>query len=89
MESSSERARFRRHWVSQKVWAYWRFERSFGGEVGMRSLQKAWYGVDVFGGQDDDAAGQAVAQGVHSWIVFAFGGAGSGGLVGLRGCGAA
>ena len=43
MASSNERARFRRHWVSQKVWAYCSSSGVSGARLWKRRLQKVWY----------------------------------------------
>src|ERR1700749_1613402 len=43
MASSMDRARLRRHCVSQKVWAHWRSSEVSGARPSKSSLQKAWY----------------------------------------------
>ncbi len=56
------------------------FERGFGGEVGHEVFAEGVVDVQVFGGEDDDASGEAVAGGVVAGDGFAFGRAGSGGF---------
>jgi hypothetical protein len=62
------------------------FERGLGGEGLEEAAAEDVVLIHVFVGHDYRAAGQAVAQGVQSGTRFAFVSAGSGGLVGVRGC---
>jgi hypothetical protein len=59
------------------------FDGSFGFEAGEEFCPEGLVGGEVFGGEDDDASGESVAEGVEAGAAFAFGGAGSGGFAGI------
>ena len=62
-------------------------EVGFGGALGLvlevEGLGVLLVGGEVVGGQDDDLAGEAVAEGVHGGTLFAGGGFGAGGFGGV------
>ncbi len=59
------------------------FEGALGLEVVEEAAGVAFVGSVVFGGQDDDVAGESMAEGVEGGTLFAGRGAGAGGVFGV------
>ena len=58
-------------------------EGAFGLEVGEEALGVRFIGGVVLSGQDDDVAGESMAEGVEGGTLFTGGGAGAGGVLGV------